>query len=68
LFVDFETNLNSAANIELISLDGKVVYQKGFVANTKFNHQIETSIFSNGIYLIKIETNQGFTTRRVVLQ
>lgn len=68
LFVDFETNLTSATSIELISMDGKVIYQKAIVANTKFNHQMETAIFPNGIYLIKIETNQGFTTRRVVLQ
>ncbi len=68
LSVDFETNLNSLANIELISFDGKVVYQKAIAAGTKFNHQIETAIFPSGIYLIKIDTNQGFTTRRVVLQ
>lgn len=68
LFIDFETSSFSKANIQLLGLDGKIVYQKTMDVNTKFNHQIETNLFPNGIYLIKIETNQGFTARRVIFQ
>jgi len=68
LFIDFETSSFSKANIQLLGLDGKIVYQKTMDVNTKFNHQIETNLFPNGVYLIKIETNQGFTARRVIFQ
>lgn len=68
LFIDFETSSFSKANIQLLALDGKIVYQKTMELGTKFNHQIETNTLPNGIYLIKIETNQGFTTRRVIFQ
>ena len=68
VFVSFQTKFNSSAKIELITLDGKIIFNTVISPSTKFEQEISTVDFPAGIYLIKIQTNQGSTARRIVIQ
>jgi hypothetical protein len=68
VMISFETTENSAAQIELLAVDGKLVFSSTLAASTKFNVEIQTVDFPEGIYLVKIQTGQGLTTKRIVVQ
>lgn len=66
--VAFETIETVAAQISLISLDGKSVYNTTLDKANKFSQVISTENLPGGIYLIQIQTTQGSATKRLVIQ
>jgi hypothetical protein len=68
VMISFETTENSTAKIELLAVDGKLVFSSTLAASTKFNVEIQTVDFPEGIYLVKIQTGQGLTTKRIIVQ
>ncbi len=57
-------NNNKEVNISIININGKILYNKTSCSN---NYRISTSMFSKGIYLLKIiSDNKIFTNKFIV--
>ena len=56
--VTIESNFNNISEISVANIAGKQVYQKKFFS-PEIKAQIELSEISNGIYLVKIKTNEN---------
>lgn len=58
-------NLVNKASLQIFSLIGKSILQQSF---TLVNNQIDVSALPDGVYLIKVETEDGYVTRRIIKQ
>ena len=56
--------LTSVSKVELYDIQGGKVY----VASDVLNLQIQTDMFSEGIYVLKINDNKGTTTHKISIQ
>ena len=56
--VTIESNYNNISEINVANIAGKQVYQKKFLL-PEIKAQIELSEIPNGIYLVKIKTNEN---------
>ncbi len=69
LFVDLELdNLAKTLNIEMINASGQRVLSQDFDNVFKQTLQLNVSNLSNGIYLMNIRTQDGLSTRKVIVQ
>lgn len=50
-------------SVQLISMDGKQMF-----LSSQFNGQIDVSDLSNGVYFVRIETEKGSSTKKVIKQ
>ena len=56
--------LTSVSKVELFDIQGGKVY----TASDVLNLQIQTDMFSKGIYILKINDNKGTTTHKISIQ
>ncbi|MFC4720909.1 T9SS type A sorting domain-containing protein [Geojedonia litorea] len=61
--VKFKSNLS--ANFEIYNVAGKLI-SKDFVSNQS-SKEISTKNLTNGIYLLKISTDEASTTRKIII-
>jgi len=52
-------------NLRLLSFTGQYVYTKDF--NNKSNIILNTSSYPQGVYLLRVETKSGITTKKIVI-
>lgn len=60
-----EFHVKDAISIEIYSLLGNKVYSKKNTSNN-VDFSIDTSNFSSGIYLLKVNTNRGFASKKLI--
>lgn len=67
VFVEMKNEENSDAVLEVMSIDGKLLLSEnlGFTQGT---HELNLSNFTEGIYLLKIQTNKTKIVKKVVIQ
>ena len=58
--------IQGETRISIISLNGQQLIQSRFLNQNKFEMDVNT--LSRGIYLVKIQTNAGIETRKLVIQ
>ena len=56
--------LTSVSEVELFDIQGGIVYSASDVSNL----QIQTDMFSDGIYILKINDNKGTSTHKISIQ
>lgn len=56
---------NKIKNVEVFDITGKIIFQESLNNETFKTLNLHTS--KNGIYLIRINTNEGVTTKRIIL-
>lgn len=56
---------DNITNISITNIEGKIILSKSINAN---NAELYLSNFSKGIYLMKIETNEGLRVEKIVLE
>lgn len=67
--VNVSNNALTEVSITLVSIDGKVISSIKLQAdNNKASHLMDLSDENNGIYFVKISSNLGETTQKVVIQ
>ena len=64
LFIQRQNGSYANTNIVISDVNGKVVYQNNSSLSTTL--EVETSTWSNGVYIIKFNSNEGSTTMKVV--
>jgi hypothetical protein len=58
LYVDFESTNNDIVQLNLRSVDGRVLYSIDEQSNTGFNHfTVNSSILSRGLYILTVSKN-----------
>ena len=62
--LDFDEN--KTFQFSVISLIGEVVFQKTLTTN-KFNHTLNTSDYSSGVYLIHIQTEDQVALKKLII-
>jgi hypothetical protein len=68
LTINFTLNNASSINVNLIDINGKVVFNKNVKGNVLSYKDILTlSDFANGIYTLQIESNNGVSSQKVVI-
>lgn len=68
-FVNVSFGLASSEDIELTvySVDGKVIETRSFANESKVNTTFNTSSYNNGVYILKINTENGISTQKFVV-
>jgi hypothetical protein len=68
-FVNVSFGLASSEDIELTvySVDGKVIETRAFANESKVNTTFNTSSLNNGVYILKINTENGISTQKFVV-
>ena len=67
--VKFETRDANNLSVQIIAADGKVMYN--FTADTfngVFNNTIDVSSYAKGIYFLRMNSNEGFATKKLVIE
>jgi hypothetical protein len=60
---------NEDVLIRVIDLSGKIVLIENFsIPGDKLDHRIDLSSLTKGIYFVRIETNNGVKTEKMILQ
>jgi hypothetical protein len=69
LYIDFNINDIQKLKIELVSIQGMVVYSETH-DNFKgaFHKQIDLSSVSKGVYMLRMTSDQGISTKKIILQ
>jgi hypothetical protein len=65
--IDFSNSANKMINIELININGQVLYSENFEI-TNSTKTIDLSSYSNGIYFMLLKSNDSFIKRKIVLE
>ena len=60
-----EFSVENAKSIEIHSLLGKIVYSKSDIRNQK-DFSINNSYFLSGIYILKVITDKGFASKKLI--
>lgn len=58
---------NSDINVELINITGSVVYEKQLHNISSYNLEINSTVFSNGVYYLKLNSNKEVIVKRIIL-
>lgn len=64
--LDLEEPLMTPVDLEVLSADGRQLRFEQF--DSLQNHTLDFSGFSAGVYLVRLSTKDGVTTRRVIVQ
>ena len=68
VFVSWESADNSAAKVSLTDIAGKQVFAQNIVQKPKTEVIIPVSDLAEGVYLLRIEANEGVYTEKVVVR
>ena len=68
--IDFSLRAESAVNVSITDLSGKVVYTSnlGNKAAGASSLNVNTAAFANGIYVVNVLTNNGIATEKLVIR
>jgi len=69
-FVRVQLNAKKSAsfNISLISIDGKIVVNKDYKNTATINDEIDMKIYSSGVYLLQISSENEQSTYQIIKQ
>lgn len=67
LNVNFTLNSNEDVEISVISVDGKLIETSNFNNTAVVNTTINTASMNNGVYILKIKTENGVSTQKFVV-
>lgn len=67
LNVDFALNANEDVELSVIAVDGKVIETLNFNNASVVNTKINTASINNGVYILKIKTENGISTQKFVV-
>jgi len=68
LKIDQETTSNNQiSDISISNITGKVIYNKQFSIQTN-KIELDLSDYGKGLYFVKIKTNEGIITKKLILQ
>jgi hypothetical protein len=65
LTLELLTGSQKSATIIIENMFGQVIYETQMNTAT---HQINTEHYARGIYLVKVKTNDGVTTKKVIVE
>ncbi|MCI0751850.1 MAG: S8 family serine peptidase [Flammeovirgaceae bacterium] len=65
LTIEFENSL-AVRSISLTNVQGKILFNKEFESHNSPSEKINFSELSGGIYLLRISTNYGMVTRKII--
>ena len=68
--IDFSLRAESAVNVSITDLSGKVVYTSNLGNKTAgaSSLNVNTAAFANGIYVVNVLTNNGIATEKLVIR
>lgn len=66
VYIELNTQADVVGTVKLMGIDGKLIEQHTNVNLSKQTTKFNLSNRAKGVYFIKIETNQGVITRRIV--
>jgi len=66
--ISYSNTAQSDVELSLTSGDGKIVAYRTIGASTEFNETMDVSTFAKGMYFVKMTTNNGTTTKKVIVQ
>jgi hypothetical protein len=67
LNVSFELNINSNIDLSIYGVDGKIVNTRVFNNAKEVNTTFNTSSLNNGVYILKVQTDNGTSTQKFVV-
>ena len=68
VFVEVSNSNNSRMSIELMSLDGRVLYENSSAVSGKLTFSINLNEYASGIYMIKAVSENKTLIQKLVIQ
>lgn len=66
--INLEDKFNNLT-LEFLDITGKILYKNTYLSNNNtFNTQINVSNYKSGVYFIRLTTEKGTETRKIILQ
>jgi len=66
--LDLSSVKSQVSNVKVMNMVGSVVYQQKVAQNATFNQDINLSNLSDGVYTIRIQTNNGDIVKKMVVK
>ena len=66
--LDLSSVKSQISNVKVMNMVGSVVYQQKVAQNATFNQDINLSNLSDGVYTIRIQTNNGDIVKKMVVK
>ena len=66
--LDLEVNKRQALKLEILNLQGKVLFAKSFPQSLKLREEIRLDRLSSGLYFVRISSPLGSTSRKLMLR
>ena len=66
--LDLITNENKDVTVDVLSLQGQVIYNKSSKSVSKLRETIDISYFAKGVYYIRINTGTDVITKKIILE
>ena len=67
LNINIETKETESVKIDICDMLGRIVYSENF-NNNQINTTVDVSNFAKGIYMVRMATNKGITTKKINIQ
>lgn len=64
----YESNAANNAKIEIYDLTGRIVVKKDLPTNGFFNHQLNLSSLTKGIYILKFNSGKYTETKKIIIE
>jgi len=66
--LDLSSVKSQVSNVKIMNMVGGIVYQQKVAPNATFNQNINLSNLSDGVYTIRIQTNNGGIVKKMVIK
>lgn len=68
LTIEFSTPTSDHASVELLDLNGKVIYTENISGNTNYKKMINSGLMPNGVYLLQVKQGTFLQNIKLVIQ
>lgn len=65
---DINMNYNGRVNLIMISTSGKIIMSEEYVSFVGKNHRISVDYLAPGLYFLIVQTSDGLSTKRILIQ
>ena len=66
--VSFDSLLNDDVNIDVFDIRGRLIYNKGYKNNARFEETVNLNNPSSGVYLVRIRQASNVVTKKIIVE
>ena len=68
IFIEISVNKAIDLELEILDLNGKLVFSKNISIQEKFSQGLDLESLSKGVYYLNLKSNEGFVAKKIIKQ